>query len=104
VLIGGIGSTAAIARAARQGTAAPDDAGPASSRALIPVAAPAPSERSTTASRRPLAPFLAHLIATQAQAPQTRVRRRAEPEEASEAYGAALSGRGRSRGKLDCRA
>ena len=104
MLIGGIGSSAAIAREARQGTAAPQDAAPAASRALIPVAAPAASERTTDASRRLLAPFLAHLIATQTQAPQTRVRRRAETEEANQAYGAALAGRGRSRGKLDCRA
>ncbi len=90
MLIGGIGSTAAIARAARQGTAAPDDAGPAASRALIPVAAPAPSDRTTALGRRPLAPFLAHLIATQTQAPQTRLRRRAEPEEALASYGAAV--------------
>jgi hypothetical protein len=90
VLIGGIGSSAATTRAPRQGTAAPDDAAPAASRALIPVTAPAPSERTTTAGRRPFTPFLAHLIATQTQAPQTRTRRRAEPEEAREVYGAAL--------------
>jgi hypothetical protein len=34
------------------------------------------------------ADFVAHLIATKAQAPQTRARRRAEPEEAVAAYGA----------------
>jgi hypothetical protein len=34
------------------------------------------------------ADFVAHLIATKAQAPQTRARRRAEPEDAVAAYGA----------------
>jgi hypothetical protein len=32
------------------------------------------------------APFLAHLIATKQQFPQTRARRRAEPEQAATAY------------------
>jgi hypothetical protein len=32
--------------------------------------------------------FIAHLIATKAQAPQTRARRRAEPDEAISAYAA----------------
>jgi hypothetical protein len=39
-------------------------------------------------SRRPNAEFLAHLVATAVQAPQTRVRRRAEPKEATAAYDA----------------
>jgi hypothetical protein len=37
-------------------------------------------------SDRPRANFLAQLIATVAQAPQTRVRRRAEPQEAAAVY------------------
>jgi hypothetical protein len=37
----------------------------------------------------PTAPFLAHLIATQQQMPQTRQRRRAEPEDAFAVYFAA---------------
>jgi hypothetical protein len=48
-----------------------------------------PSGRGTlAASPRPNADFVAHLIATSAQAPQTRARRRAEPEVAVAAYGA----------------
>jgi hypothetical protein len=43
--------------------------------------APAP-----TASARTNASFVAHLIATAAGVPQTRVRRRAEPDAASAAY------------------
>jgi len=61
------------------------------SRALIAVAPAAPSERSLARTRHPAAPFLAHLIATRMQAPQTRTRRRAEPEEAIAAYQLATS-------------
>ena len=39
----------------------------------------------------PSAGFLAHLIATRSHAPQTRVRRRAEPGDAVAAYGAAAA-------------
>jgi hypothetical protein len=59
------------------------------SRALVALAAPA-----ATASRplcRRQAPFLAHLIATQQQFPQTRARRRADPEQAVLAYRAMAS-------------
>jgi hypothetical protein len=56
------------------------------SAALIPLT---PIDRRMTAKHarnRPRADFLAQLIATSAQAPQTRLRRRAEPEEAIAAY------------------
>jgi hypothetical protein len=56
-------------------------------RALIAVAAPVSAHRSMPLTRHPAAPFLAHLIATRMHAPQTRTRRRAEPEEAIAAYG-----------------
>jgi hypothetical protein len=55
--------------------------------ALVPAAA-VKSEAPASGSSRPRADFLAQLIATLAQAPQTRVRRRAEPEDAVAAYGA----------------
>lgn len=59
----------------------------AESRALV-VVEPAP-----TAQDRPMAyrnaSFLAHLIATKTQVPQTRTRRRAEPQDALAAYRAA---------------
>lgn len=58
------------------------------SRALIAIEAPVPAERSFTHSRHPAAPFLAQLIATRQQAPQTRARRRAEPREAISVYAA----------------
>ncbi len=57
------------------------------STALVAVAAPA----ETTAPRRDSrasADFVAHLIATRGQLPQTRARRRAEPEDAIAAYAA----------------
>jgi hypothetical protein len=41
-----------------------------------------------TSCRRPAANFLAHLIATAEQAPQTRVRRRADPAIAVTRYSA----------------
>lgn len=53
------------------------------SRALVatePASAPEPAPRPRQAA------FLAHLIATKEQAPQTRERRRAEPSEAIAAY------------------
>jgi hypothetical protein len=56
--------------------------------ALVPIA---PVVQRTTPRRSgspPRADFIAHLIATSAQAPQTRVRRRAEPVVATAAYGA----------------
>lgn len=43
-------------------------------------------------SRRPLTPFLAHLIAAHAKLPQTRERRRTEPATALKTYAAAQSG------------
>lgn len=73
-----------------------DDAAPelTQSRALIAIEAPAPAQRAFTHARRPAAPFLAHLIATQMQAPQTRARRRVEPREAISIYAAMAAKRG----------
>ncbi len=58
------------------------------STALVPVAARDAAASFARIGDRPRADFLAQLIATLAQAPQTRARRRAEPEEALAAYGA----------------
>jgi hypothetical protein len=55
----------------------------AESRALV-VLEPAAAQESTVNYRQ--APFLAHLIATKDQLPQTRQRRRAEPADAIAAY------------------
>lgn len=55
-------------------------------RALIPIGAAAATDRSPPMARHPAAAFLAQLIATRMQAPQTRARRRAEPEDAIAMY------------------
>jgi hypothetical protein len=56
--------------------------------ALVPVAQADPTASLAQMGSRPRADFLAQLIATMEHAPQTRVRRRAEPEEAIAAYSA----------------
>jgi len=56
------------------------------STALVPIAALECERAVLRADGRAGADFLAHLIATFAQAPQTRARRRAEPEQAVAAY------------------
>jgi hypothetical protein len=62
---------------------------PLTGRALVPLASGTGGSGPHRATPRQ-APFLAHLIATARQAPQTRERRRAEPAEAIAAYTAAL--------------
>jgi hypothetical protein len=66
----------------RQGEPAPTPA--AESRALIALSPAAASHEPSGSYRQ--AAFLAHLIATKGQLPQTRERRRAEPAEAIAAY------------------
>ena len=63
---------------------------PSSSRALVPLAIGSADPHPSRTPRRQ-APFLAHLIATARQEPQTRERRRAEPAEAIAAYQAMLA-------------
>jgi hypothetical protein len=58
------------------------------SHALVPLAPTDRAADAVQATSRANADFVAHLIATSAQAPQTRARRRANPEEAIAAYGA----------------
>jgi hypothetical protein len=58
------------------------------STALVPIAVGKPCSGASACLGRPRADFLAHLIATAVQAPQTRTRRRAEPAEAVAVYGA----------------
>ena len=86
--VGGIGGAAIGTlprRAADRQEAAP--AAASESRALIAIAAPTAAVRTTAQTRHPQAPFLAQLIATQMQLPQTRARRRAAPAAAIAAYG-----------------
>jgi len=74
-------SEAGASRKALQGETAPAEG---ESRALVAVSpAMAPPEPPRVFRQ---APFLAHLIATREQMPQTRIRRRAEPGEALAAY------------------
>ena len=81
--VSGLRSAAAKRSGSFAGGATLHDA-PGDSRALM-VTAVAETARPPIASYRPAA-FLAHLIATKDQLPQTRDRRRAEPREAIAAY------------------
>lgn len=82
--IGGIGGPAIARRVTdrREPTSEPE------TRALVAIEAPTAADRSLSRTHHPAAPFLAQLIATQMRLPQTRARRRAEPEQAISAYGA----------------
>ena len=62
------------------------DAPDTESRALIAIEAPSRAHHAPRATRHPAAAFVAQLIATRMHAPQTRARRRAEPEEAAAVY------------------
>jgi hypothetical protein len=68
----------------------------ATGRALVPTIPPPSASRGAptgadNAPSRPRGPFLAQLIATDLQMPQTRARRRAEPADASTCYAAAAT-------------
>jgi len=76
----------------RQEMPAPRAPKAAGSRALIPLTPTAPSETSVRSRTHADASFLAHLIATDQKLPQTRVRRRAEPQEVIAVYRAANAG------------
>ncbi len=82
----GAGTGAAARRRSDAAIGAAEPAAAQPGRALARIEGAAASER-TRLSRRPNAAFLAQLIATRQQAPQTRVRRRAEPAEAIAIYG-----------------
>ena len=83
-----IGTSSAASTITPRGANGPHDgaAPEAQERALIPIEAPYRDERAKHSTRHASAPFLAHLIATRMQAPQTRERRRADPDEAIEVY------------------
>lgn len=82
----GVGGSINAAPPARRGSSEVHDAQEPASRALIAVEATAPGEHAPRVTRHASSSFLAQLIATQMQAPQTRARRRAEPGEASALY------------------
>ncbi|MGB9366449.1 MAG: hypothetical protein WCE79_10585 [Xanthobacteraceae bacterium] len=83
-----VGASSSVSTFARQVASEAHEATPpeAQGTALIAIEAPRRSERAPPSTRPPSAPFVAHLIATRMQAPQTRARRRAEPEEAIAVY------------------
>lgn len=56
---------------------------------IVTAAAPETRHGRVAVCRRPLAPFLAHLIATAIDVPQTREKRRIAPEIAAGRYAAA---------------
>jgi hypothetical protein len=64
----------------------------AEARALVPTRAATRESDGPTAGQRPYAGFLAHLIATAGQLPQTRQHRRAEPEDAIAVYRSMVNG------------
>ncbi len=55
-------------------------------KSLVPVTPINRNRDKRHSASRPDSGFVAHLIATRTQAPQTRTRRRAEPSEAVSAY------------------
>ena len=72
---------------ARETTAVKAEESASSCRALIPLSPVRHTERTQTVVRQP-ANFLAHLIATEQAIPQTRERRRVEPQIAAAVYAA----------------
>jgi hypothetical protein len=90
--ISGIDAAAIGATPRRSATRRPEpQTAETESRALIAVAPATQAKRSWAHAGHPGAPFLAQLIATRMQAPQTRARRRAEPEDAIALYRAATA-------------
>lgn len=83
-----VGASSRVSSLARQfASATPNSAASeAPGSALIAVEAPRQSEPPLQSMLHPSAPFVAHLLATRMHAPQTRARRRAEPEEAIAVY------------------
>ena len=69
-------------------TRTPEDAEPEAEvgSALVSIEPPEPAERAPLTAQRPAAAFVAQLIATQMQVPQTRERRRIEPGEGNAIY------------------
>jgi len=82
-----VGASSPVSALTRQASEAYDAAVPeAHGRALIAIEAPRQNERYPHSAGHPSAPFVAHLLATRMQAPQTRERRRAQPQEAIAIY------------------
>jgi hypothetical protein len=82
------GSARTVASSGERAEEATDE----TSRALIPISAVTAARETPISVRRADAGFLAHLIATAGQMPQTRERRRAAPEDAIAAYRSTVNG------------
>jgi hypothetical protein len=82
-----VGASSSVSTVTRQPTGETSDgtAAQAQGTAVIAIEPPRRNERPRL-PLHPSAPFVAHLLATRMQAPQTRARRRAEPEEAIAVY------------------
>jgi hypothetical protein len=89
-----LATSAGLAQGATQSGPPEVPTRPQGGRALVPVRH-APPTAVKPAGSRPLAVFLAQLIATAQQTPQTRQRRRAEPNEANAIYAAVAAPAGR---------
>ncbi|HEX2654862.1 MAG TPA: hypothetical protein VHN11_14555 [Xanthobacteraceae bacterium] len=97
-IVEGISGTAAVSFDASRHRVAPlqhpaqsADHTAAVSRTLIPLESVQSRHHQPRVMGRPVAAFIAHLIATERQEPQTRLRRRAEPEIAIASYAAAAN-------------
>jgi hypothetical protein len=87
-------------RAAGRSSAATEGPDRPAPQARLPVIPIVPAAGHARAAGRPAAAFLAHLIATAAQMPQTRERRRAEPDAAAAIYAGASRISGGSIGSI----
>ena len=92
--VGGARGPSAIGTARREMPSSADASASAAAeaRALVPTRAATSQRDGPAAGQRPYAGFLAHLIATAAQLPQTRQHRRAEPEDAIAVYRSMVNG------------
>jgi hypothetical protein len=83
-----VGASSSVSTLTREAASEAYDAGSteAPGAALVAIEPPRRHEHFPQSARHPSASFVAHLLATRMQAPQTRERRRAEPEEAIAVY------------------
>jgi hypothetical protein len=81
-----VGASSSVSKVTRQAASGDPARTETPGTALIAIEAPRRNERLTQPTRHPAAPFVAHLIATRMQAPQTRARRRAEPDDVIALY------------------
>jgi hypothetical protein len=89
--IRGPGGVFVAARRGSGGPARAPAAAPPAGAGIVRVTPAEPAESKSFPAQRPLASFLAHLIATREQVPQTRERRRADPAHAVATYAAAAA-------------